>query len=64
MGINPDGTFTIKGPIKIGGVILRDAMFSHGVKISGVDLSTLAGKELEVEKHDNMYEVKGFYVNK
>ena len=58
---NKNGTYTITKPVKIGGVTLDNIVFSGGVKIGNINLASLVGKVLEVEKQDNIYVIKGFY---
>lgn len=60
--VNMNGTVTITKPTKIGGVKLPgNLIFSKGVRIGQRDLTTLVGKDLEVEKEGDTYTVKGVY---
>ncbi|MFC1663945.1 hypothetical protein ACFL0A_02375 [Patescibacteria group bacterium] len=58
---NKDGTYTITKPTKIGGVMFDNIIFSRGVKVGGIDLTTLIGKDLNVEKQNGVYLIKGYY---
>ena len=60
---SPDGSFTPKVPVKIGGVAMGPGVtFTPGVSFSGVDLAQYAGHDLDVEKlPDGTIEIKGIY---
>jgi len=46
---NPDGSFTPKVAIKIGGVMMGPGVsFTPGVSFSGVDIAQYAGNDLDV----------------
>ena len=60
--VNPDGSITIYRPIKIGGVTLSNVTFKGGVKIAGINLMELVGKEFDVEDpHAEVLVIKGYY---
>ena len=41
--------------------MLNNIVFSRGVKIGNIDLTTFIGKDLEVEIQDDVYKIKGYY---
>ncbi len=60
---NPNGSFSPKVVVKIGGVVLSPGVsFTPGVSFSGVDIAKIAGRDLEVEYlQDGSVEIKGHY---
>jgi len=58
---NPNGSLTVKRPIKIGGVQLNKVTFAGGVKIAGISLIELKGKDLQVDEIDGVFVIKGYY---
>ena len=60
---NGNGSYTPMGIVKIGGATMSPGVtFSSGVSFSGVNIAKYAGKDLEVEKHeDGTIEVKSVY---
>ncbi|MFK2295088.1 hypothetical protein ACIXMS_09670 [Bacteroides fragilis] len=57
-----NGTISPKVSIFINGITMTPGVsFSGGVSFGGVDLSQFVGKDLEVENHNGIYEIKGFY---
>ncbi len=59
--VNSNGTFTVSKPIKIGGVFMKDVVFSRGVKVGNIDLTGLVGKDLEVQMDNGVYIITGYY---
>lgn len=59
---NQNGSWTIIRPIKIGGATLKNITFNGGVRIAGINLMDLPGKDLEVEDLDaDILVIKGYY---
>lgn len=59
---NSNGTFFIKRPIMIGGNTMNNIVFSGGVRVGGLELSSLATKRLlEVEDRNGIYVLTGYY---
>lgn len=59
---NPDGSITIYRAVRIGGVTLNNVTFSGGVKVMGINLKDLVGKEFEVEDPNaDVLIIKGYY---
>jgi hypothetical protein len=59
--VNPNGTFVITRPIKIGGNYFDNVIFSRGVRVGDIDLTSLVGRDLEVEDENGVYVVTGYY---
>ena len=60
--LSPNGTITPKTRVKIGGVTTGPSVTLHKkVKVIGVPLSSLVGKDLEVVEKDGVYEIQGTY---
>lgn len=59
----PDGSFTPRVPVKIGGVTMGPGVsFTPGVSFSGVDIAKYAGHDLDVEKlPDGTIEIIGIF---
>jgi hypothetical protein len=61
--VNADGSIAPRGPVYIGGTTLKPGIsFSgSGILVGGVELATLKGDDLEVEKQGETTVVKGHY---
>ena len=60
---NDTGMIAPKLPVRVGGVTMTPGVsFGSGVSFSGVDLSTLEGKYLDVDQEpDGLVIIKGYY---
>jgi hypothetical protein len=59
---NPDGTVTPRSQVTIGGVTMGPGVtFTRGVAFSGIDIASMAGRDLEVEYQGQVVVVKGVY---
>lgn len=59
---NPNGSITPKSQVHINGVTMGPGIaFTSGVSFGGLDLTSLVGKDLEVEQKDGVIHIKGHY---
>lgn len=57
-----NGTISPKVSIRINGIEMTPGVsFGRGVSFGGVDLAQFIGKDFEVENHNGIYEIKGYY---
>lgn len=59
--VNGNGTVTVIKPIKIGGVSFSNVVFSGGVKVGEINLIDFVGKDLEVEKENDVFVITRIY---
>ncbi len=60
---NPDGSFSPLTVVKIGGAVISPATaFRAGASFGGLDIASIAGHDLEIDKsNDGSVEIKGNY---
>lgn len=57
-----NGMVTPKTPVGVNGIVMGPGVaFGSGVSFGGVDLTTLAAKDLEVEVQGDVTIIKGYY---
>jgi len=59
---NPDGSFTPRGVVRIGGVQMGPGVaFGRGVSVGNIELAAMQGRDLEVENEGGIIVIKGHY---
>lgn len=60
--INPNGSVSPKGTVTLGGVTMSSGVsFTKGVSFAGVDIASIAGQDLEIEKNGEITVIKAVY---
>jgi len=59
---NSNGSISPRTAVNIGGVTMGPGVaFTRGVSFSGVDIASMAGRDLEVEYQGQLVVIKGVY---
>lgn len=60
--INPDGSVSPKVPVHINGVSMGVGVsFTQGVSFGGFDITTIKGRDLDIEKQGDIVIIKGHF---
>jgi len=61
--VNADGSVSPRMPVSVGGITMGGPgiSFNVGVSFGGVDIASLRGKDIEIERQADAVIIKGFY---